>query len=348
MSGQEGIVDLRSDTVTRPSPSMRRAMAAAEVGDDVYGEDPTVRRLEDTAARMLGYEAALFVPTGSMGNQVAVHLHAGPGTEVILEEGTHVYNYELAAMAAWTGAMPRVLRGRGGLLDPEDVRNAVSPAVYYMAPTRLLVLENTHNHAGGVVLPMERKDALLAVAREHGLRVHLDGARIFNAAAALGVSPREAAAGFDSVMFCLSKGLGAPVGSLLCGSASLREAAVVVRKRMGGGMRQVGVLAAAGLVALNEHVDRLEEDHHRARQMAETLAESRWFDTDPDRVETNIVVAEVRPPEARDAILEALRADGVLAGPMGPGRVRFVTHLDVDDRGIERARRAVAELRVPA
>lgn len=344
MSGHDSIVDLRSDTVTRPSPEMRRAMAEAVVGDDVYGEDPTVRRLEETAADMLGYGAALFVPTGSMGNQIAINLHARAGSEVIVEDGTHVYNYELAAMAAWTGAMPRVVRGDHGLLEPDAIRRAISPRVYYMAPTRLLVLENTHNHAGGIVLREPRKRALLEVARDAGLKVHLDGARIFNAAVAEGLPARKVARGYDSVMFCLSKGLGAPVGSLLCGTAEFREEAVVVRKRMGGGMRQAGVLAAAGLVALRDHVERLPEDHRRARRLAEALAESPRFETEPSRVETNIVVAEVRAPEDRDAILEEFRGNGILAGPMGPGRIRFVTHLDVDDAGIERACRAIGSV----
>lgn len=340
----DGFVDLRSDTVTRPGPAMRRAMAEAEVGDDVYAEDPTVRRLEEEAAAILRFEAAIFVPTGSMGNQVAINIHTTPGSEVILENGTHVYNYEMAAMTAWSGVLPRVVGSEEGLLEASAVRNAVSPDIYYMAPTSLLVLENTHNHAGGVVMDGFRRDTLLDVAREGGFPVHLDGARIFNAAAALGVPAAEVARGYDSVMFCLSKGLGAPVGSMLCGSTVFREEARVVRKRMGGGMRQAGVLAAAGLVALRDNVERLPEDHRRAARLAHALAEHPWFRIDPASVETNIVIAETEPAARRDEVLEQLRSAGVLAGAMGPGRVRFVTHLDVDDTGLETALGALSGL----
>jgi threonine aldolase len=339
-----GFVDLRSDTVTRPTPEMRRAMAEAEVGDDVYGEDPTVRRLEEEAASRLAREAAIFVPTGTMGNQIAIHLLSRPGTDVIVESGGHVYNYELGAMAAWSGAMPRVLPGAGGLLDPEAVEKVIFPGPYYMARATLLVLENTHNHAGGVVLPQDRKDALLGVARRHGVAAHLDGARVFNAAAALGVPAADLARGFDTVMFCLSKGLGAPVGSMLCGSRELITEARVIRKRMGGAMRQVGILAAAGLVALRRHVERLAEDHRRAAVLASVLAELPIFRIDAGTVQTNIVIAEVAPPATAEAVLASLKERGILAGGMGPGRVRFVTHLDVDDRGLDRAVAALREV----
>jgi len=341
----EGWVDLRSDTVTRPTAEMRKAMAAAEVGDNVYGEDPTVRRLEETAAARVGCQAALFVPSGTMGNQIAIHLYASPGTDVLLEAGSHVHRSELGAMAAWTGATARALAGEDGLLSPGEVERAIAPPAYYVARATLLVLENTHNFAGGVVLPQERKEALVAVARRHGLAVHLDGARIFNAAAALGLPAAEVAAGCDTVMFCLSKGLGAPVGSLLCGSREAMEEARVVRKRLGGGMRQAGILAAAGLVALERHVDRLAEDHRRARRLAEAVAELPGCVLDPAGVRTNIVIAAVEPGERLPALLEALRGQGVLAGAMGPGRLRLVTHLDVDDAGIGRA---VAALRTVA
>ncbi len=338
------IVDLRSDTVTLPTPEMRRAMAEAELGDDVYGEDPTVRRLEEEAAQRIGFEAALFVPTGTMGNQVAIHVQTRPGSDVIVEGGSHVYRYELGAMAAWSGALPRVLAGERGLLDPRDVDLAAAPGPYYMARASLLVLETTHTHAGGVVLPQERKEALLAVARKRGLRVHLDGARIFNAAAALGRGADDVARGVDSVMFCLSKGLGAPVGSMVCGSREFIAEARIVRKRLGGAMRQVGVLAAAGRIALAKHVGRLVEDHERARKLASALASIRAFRIDPATVQTNIVVAEVEPPWDVDRVLDHLRSRGVLAGAMGPGRVRFVTHLDVGDEGLERAIAALRAL----
>ena len=337
-------VDLRSDTVTRPTAGMRRAMADAEVGDDVYGEDPTVRALEERTAELLGTEAAVFVPSGTMGNQIAIHLLADRGADVLLEAGCHVYVYELGAMAAWTGALPRVLQGERGLLDPGDVRRAVAPPVEYLARTRLLLLENTHNTAGGIVLRPERHAALVEAARDHELRVHLDGARLLNAAVALGRPPAELTAGVDTVMVCLSKGLGAPVGSVLCGTAALMREARIVRKRMGGGMRQVGVLAAAGLYALEHHVERLAEDHARAARLARALAELGPFRIDPATVETNIVVTAVDPVEDAPTILRALAERGVLAGGMGPGRIRFVTHLDVDDVGLDRAIDALREV----
>ena len=337
-------VDLRSDTVTRPTPAMRQAMAEAEVGDDVYGEDPTVRALEERAAATVGTEAALFVPSGTMGNQIAIHLGARPGTEVLVEGGSHVYNYELGAMAAWSGAMPRPLEGEAGVLDPDEVERRGKAKPYYHSRVSMLVVENTHNHAGGTVTPVAVKDALLRAAAACDLETHLDGARIFNAAAALGTSARELAAGFDTVMFCLSKGLGAPVGSVLCGSRDRMRDARVIRKRLGGGMRQAGVLAAAGLHALEHHVERLGEDHARAKRLASALADHPAFRIDPRSVVTNIVIAEVAPAWTVERVLDTLEREGVLAGGMGPGRVRFVTHLDVDDAGVERALSALRAL----
>jgi threonine aldolase len=340
----DAAVDLRSDTVTLPTRAMRAAMAAAEVGDDVYGEDPTVRRLEEAAATRLGHEAALFVPTGTMGNQIAIHVHTSPGCDVLLHGDSHIYRYELGAMAAWSGAVPRVVGGDLGHPDPGEVERAIAPDVYYLARTALLALENTQNQAGGTLLPATAQPELVRIARARGIPVHLDGARIFNAAAAGNADVRELAAGVDSVMFCLSKGLGAPVGSLLCGSSEFVREARVVRKRMGGGMRQSGILAAAGLYALDHHVDRLHDDHARAARLAGVLAGLALFDIDPAGVRTNIVVAGVRPPWTVDQVVSALRGRGVLAGPMGPGRIRFVTHLDVDDGALDRTIRAVRDL----
>jgi threonine aldolase len=339
-------VDLRSDTVTKPTPAMRRALAAAEVGDDVYGEDPTVNMLEERAASLVGHEAALFVPTGTMGNQIAINIHTRPGTDVLLESGSHVYLYELGAMAAWSGALPRPIEGRRGMLDPEGLARAVGPDLYYLAPATLVVLENSHNHAGGSVMPLDLHRDLLRKARSLGLRIHLDGARIFNAATALAADARELAEGVDSVMFCLSKGLGAPVGSMLCGSADFIGRARVVRKRMGGGMRQAGILAAAALHALDHHVERLVEDHERASRLAAAVSRCPLFELDPSTVQTNIVIAGLRDSTTSDRIMAELRRRGVLAGSMGQGRVRFVTHLDVDDAGLERTIGALRELRV--
>ena len=330
------LVDLRSDTVTRPSAAMRRAMAEADVGDDVYGEDETVNALQEEAAALMGFPAALFVPSGTMGNLIAVQLHAQRGTEAIVEANGHIYNYELASIAALAGVLPRVVRGVRGFPDPAEVELLCRKKTYYHAPVTLLLLENTHNHASGAVLPMERKEALIAAARAHGVPVHLDGARVHNAAAALGLSPAEVVAGFDSVLFCLSKGLGAPIGSLLCGASGFIEKARVARKRLGGGMRQVGVVAAAGRIALRDNISRLAEDHARARRLAEALAGIPGLRIDPAAVETNTVIVEVDPPDAVPVWLEYLRAGGILAGTMGWGRIRFVTHLDVDDAGIDR------------
>jgi len=330
-------VDLRSDTVTQPSPAMRRAMAEAEVGDDVYGEDRTVAALQDEAAALLGFPASLFVPTGTMANLIAVLLHARRGSEAIVEANSHVYNSELGGMAAIAGVLPRVVRGDRGFPDPVVVEALCREKAYNHAQVTLLLLENTHNHAGGTVLPLTRKDALIAAARGHGVAVHLDGARVLNAAVASGRPAAELASGFDSTCFCLSKGLGAPAGSLLCGSAAFIAEARVARKRLGGGMRQVGVLAAAGRVALRHNVSRLADDHARARRLADAIAEIPGLRLDPAGVETNMVIAEVDPPDALPGWLAHLEAGGVRAGTMGPGRLRFATHLDVDDAGIERA-----------
>jgi threonine aldolase len=345
------MIDLRSDTVTQPTTAMRRAMASAEVGDDVYHEDPTIRRLEELAAARLGKEAAIFVPTGTMGNQVAVHLHTSPGTEVILEARAHIYNFELAAMAVWSGTLPRPIPTVDGLLTPEQVEAAIAPPVYYRTQARLLCLENTGNLWSGLPLDAARTTALAAVARRHGLAVHLDGARIFNAAAALGVSAASLAAPCDTVMFCLSKGLAAPVGSMLVGPTELIAEARRVRKLFGGGMRQAGVLAAAGIVALEEMVDRLGDDHVRARRLATALAEMPGVAIDVDRILTNILVFRLDvgggddgSPAPADRLVDGLKARGILCSGFGPRDVRMVTHCDIDDAAIESTIRAAREV----
>jgi threonine aldolase len=332
------IIDLRSDTVTQPTETMRRAMAEAEVGDDVYGEDPTALLLEQRAAELLGKDVGLFVPTGTMGNQVAVHLHTRPGTEVVAEAGCHIFNYEMGAMATLSGALPRAITTVDGFMTADQVATAINPDTGYSTPTALVALENSHNLAGGRVMTPERTAELAAVARDHRLPVHLDGARIFNAAAAAGCTAGELAAPVDTVMFCLSKGLAAPVGSMLVGPVEVMADARRIRKMFGGGMRQVGVLAAAGLVALEEMVPRLADDNRRARRLAAGLAEIPGIDLDPTTVETNIVFFRMATGAALDAtgLAEKLRDAGILVHALGPGAVRMVTHYQIDDGDIDR------------
>ena len=332
------MIDLRSDTVTHPTRSMREAMATAEVGDDVYGEDPTVNRLEERAAELMGREAAVYVPTGTMGNQIAIHIHTHPGSEVVAEAGAHVFNFEMGAMAAISGALPRPVETADGILDPEQVEAAIQPPAGYRTPTSLLVLENSHNLAGGRVTPPARMTELVAVARRHGLPVHLDGARIHNAAAALGMTAAELADGCDTVMFCLSKGLGAPVGSMLVGDTDTITEARRVRKMLGGGMRQAGIIAAAGLIALDEVLPMLTDDNRRAHDLAVGLAGIPGIVLDPDTVETNIVffsLADDAPMDAAE-LATRLAAKGVLCHPLGRDSIRMVTHYHISDEDITR------------
>jgi threonine aldolase len=327
-------IDLRSDTVTRPTPEMREAMAQAEVGDDVYLEDPTVNRLQELAAWMLGKEAALFVPSGTMGNQICVKLHTRPGVEVITEERAHIYNYEMAAMAVVSGTLARPVRGEDGILDWPSIEAAIRPrSAYYVAQTGLITLENSHNMAGGACIPFERMEDICARAHEAGLPVHLDGARIFNAALALGREPAEIARPFDSVMFCLSKGLSAPVGSMIVGSRDFIDRALPVRRLLGGGMRQVGVLAAAGIIALEKMTRRLAEDHENARVLARGLASIPGVKIDSERVQTNIVIFDISDTGTTTAELSArLKERGVLANGINAREMRMVTHKDVSSR----------------
>jgi threonine aldolase len=336
-------IDLRSDTVTRPTPAMRRAMAEAEVGDDVYGEDPTVNRLQDKAAELMGKEAALFMPSGTMANQTAVKVHTQPGDEVICEASCHIYNIESGTMAAFSGVLPRPIPGKSGVLDPAAVEAAIRPPAYYMARTSLLAVENTHNLAGGTVMDAVSAKALGETASRNHLASHLDGARIFNAAAALGVEARELAAPFDSVMFCISKGLCAPVGSLLCGTKAFVEKALRVRKMMGGGMRQAGILAAAGLVAFDEVLPNLAEDHRRAKRLGEHLAQIPHLEMDMTTLQTNIVMMKVRPPLTAQRVGDALKSRGVLCHVISSDLIRFVTHRDIDDAALDRALEALKE-----
>ena len=333
-------IDLRSDTVTKPTPAMREAMAAAEVGDDVFGEDPTVRELEGAAADITGKEAALYVSSGTMANLVAVLAQTRPGDELLLGERNHIVRAEAGGVSRLGGVLATTLPNeRDGGVDPERVAAAVRPPDLHQPRTRMLALENTHNFCGGSVLSLERTEQLAGAAREAGLRVHLDGARIFNAAAALGTSAAALAAPVDSVCFCLSKGLGAPVGSLVCGDADFVAEARRARKLVGGGMRQAGVIAAAGLVALDQMIDRLADDHANARRLAAGLAEL-GFGIRPDSVETNIVVVPVDRPSAE--VQAELREVGVLVTTPDRTRIRLVTHADVDAADVDEALSRIA------
>jgi len=330
------IVDLRSDTVTRPSEGMRRAMAAAEVGDDVYGEDPTVNRLEERCAALAGKGGALFVPSGSMANLVAQLCHVGRGDEVIVGEGSHCMRYEAGGGAALAGSQYAVVPG-GGLFTAADVEARARVRSLHSPGTALAWIENTHNFGGGVVFPPGELRRIRELASGLGIALHMDGARVFNAAAACGRPVGELAALVDTLSFCFSKGLGAPVGSVLCGAAELIGRARRWRKMLGGGMRQAGVLAAAALYALDHNVERLAEDHANARLLAEGLAqEGGGLRVDPRSVETNIVMAGTGGKDPA-ALVRALGERGVLAGAVDRGRVRFVTHLDVSRRQVEEA-----------
>jgi threonine aldolase len=330
-------VDLRSDTVTRPTPEMRRAMADAEVGDDVWGDDPTVIALEAETARVLGKEAAVYVPSGTMGNQAAVRAQTRRGDEILVHRMSHVVVHEQGGVSALSGVQPKLLDGDRGMLDIETLREAWHDAsdVHY-ARQSLISVENTVGEAGGLVVAPERIHDIAAFAREHDMRVHMDGARLWNAAVALGVPPAEVAADVDSVSVCFSKGLGAPVGSAVAGEADLIQEVRRNRKLFGGGMRQAGIIAAGALHALRHHLDRLADDHRNARRLAEGLAESRRISVDPAAVETNIVLAAV-PDGSAEALVDELAGVGVLAGWLDAHTVRFVTHLDAQEEAVTAA-----------
>jgi threonine aldolase len=323
------IIDLRSDTVTKPTLEMRAAMAAAEVGDDVYGEDPTVNLLERRAAEVFGREAALFVPTGTMGNQVAVRLHTQPGQEVIAESRAHLLDWEMATTAVFSGCLVRAVPAEGGVLTWKQIEPVIYPYGGFRAATGLISLENTHNLAGGRVSGLPVLEEIWAGGKACKLPLHCDGARIFNAAVALNTDAKTLTRGFDTVMFCLSKGLGAPVGSMLVGSAELMARARVFRKALGGGMRQAGVLAAAGLVALEEGPKRLADDHANARLLAEALSNTEGASLDLDSVETNIFIFRLTAGTGAAELAARLKARGVLVGAFGRDTIRVVTHRDV-------------------
>lgn len=328
-------IELRSDTFTRPTPAMLQAMMAARVGDDVFGEDPTVNELEALAADMFGIEAALFCPSGTMTNQIGINVHTRPGDEVICEEHAHVYFYEGGGIAKNSGASVRLLQGDRGRISAAQVEAAVNPDDVHRPRTRLVCLENTCNRGGGSTYSMPAMQEIREVGNRHGLALHLDGARLFNAMVANGEDTREYGRIFHSISVCLSKGLGAPVGSLLLGERDYIHQARRVRKVLGGGMRQAGYLAAAGIYALNNHVQRLHEDHEHARMLADTLKQCSWVEQVLP-VETNIVIFGVKQPAGAPEVVQRLRQQGVHAAAVGPAQIRFVTHLDVRPEQIQR------------
>ena len=339
------LIDLRSDTVTRPTAGMRAAMNAAELGDDVFREDPTVNRLEERVAALLGKEAALYVPSGTMSNQIAIKAHTQPGDELLCETNAHIYLYEAGGPAVLSGVTCRTLDGDHGILDATQLDGKVRPINDHMVRTKLVCLENTHNRGGGRVYPLEKVQAISMWARRNGLAMHLDGARLWNAVVATGIAPATWAAEFDTVSVCFSKGLGAPVGSALTGSTEFIARARRVRKLFGGGMRQAGTIAAAALYALDHHIDRLAEDHRNAQILAEAIADTPGLRLDPPEVETNLLWFEVEPSRgtARE-VADALRQRGVLVHLAGPQTLRACTHLDVSAAQAERAADAIRRL----
>ncbi len=337
------MIDFRSDTVTKPTDEMRDAMRDAEVGDDVYREDPTVKELQRRAADFVGMEAALFVPSGSMGNQIAVHVHTDPGDEVILESHAHIVDYELAMISEFSGVMPRTIRGKNGIITKKQIKAAIRPEAYYIAPTGLICLENTHNMAGGKIYPGGIINEILELARGADIPVHLDGARICNAAAALDKPVSRLTEDVDSIMFCLSKGLSAPVGSIIAGNEDFIEQARRVRKKMGGGMRQVGILAAAGIVALKLMPQQLETDNRNARKLAEEISDSDRFTVDPQKVDTNIVMIWDDKKEG-NTFVERLQQFNILASAISKEKVRFVTHRGIDEKDIKTAVERIHEI----
>jgi threonine aldolase len=324
------IIDLRSDTVTRPTPAMRQAILDAEVGDDVFGEDPTVNRLQVRVAELFGKEAALFMPSGVMGNQVCIKAHTQPGDEIIVEQDSHIHVYETAAPSVLSGVQMMAVPGTRGMISAEQIKGAIRPKAYYLPRTALICLENTHGLAGGTVYPIQTIKQIRELAMESGIKMHLDGARIWNAWVAAGIHPAQYAEYFDSLMVCFSKGLGAPIGSIIIGSREFIERARTYRKMFGGGMRQVGILAAAALYALDHNVERLREDHEKARALAAAIGNLASFKVDSETVQTNMVIAQIRNRElTQESVLAMLQEHGVLLTPERGNCVRAVTHLDV-------------------
>ncbi|NWG04805.1 MAG: low-specificity L-threonine aldolase [Syntrophaceae bacterium] len=338
-------IDLRSDTVTRPTPAMRQAMFEAEVGDDVFGEDPTVNTLQEKVAGLLRKEAALFVPSGTMANQISIKSHTQPGDEVIIESSSHSYNFEGGAGAALSGIQFHCLKGARGILDPSQIEEAIRPDDHHFPVTKLVCLENTHNRGGGTIYPLEKMAEIYRIAQSKGLFVHLDGARLWNASIATGIHPHEYAQWADSVSVCLSKGLGAPIGSLVAGTKSFIHRVHRFRKMFGGGMRQVGLMAAAGIYALDHHLERLKEDHQNAKRLAVGLKELKGISIEPKHVETNIVIFDITETGMTGAqVAEATKKEGILIHAFSKTQIRLVTHLDVSDGDIEEALKAFEKI----
>jgi threonine aldolase len=328
-------IDLRSDTVTKPTLPMRKVMAEAEVGDDVFGEDPTVNALQEKVARILGKESTLFVPSGTMANQLAIKAHTQPGNEVIIEATSHPYNFEGGAAAALSGIQFCCLKGVRGILDVSQIEEAIRPQDHHFPVTRLICLENTHNRGGGSIYPIEKMAAIYRLAKSKGLSLHLDGARLWNASVAKGIDPKEYAQWADSLSVCLSKGLGAPIGSLVAGSTTFIDQVHRFRKMFGGGMRQVGIVAAAGIYALEHHVERLREDHQNAKRLALGLQKFKGVSVDPEHVETNIVIFDVaHTGMTAPQVVETMKKEKILIHALGTTEIRLVTHLDISSEDI--------------
>ena len=338
------MIDLRSDTVTKPSQAMRSAMANADVGDDVFKEDPTANRLQKYCAELFGKEDALFVPSGVMGNQLCLNVLTQPGDEIICDKNAHIFQFESGSPAMLSGLSMNLLDGKNGVITPEEVEDAIRPSsAYYMPRTKVIEVENTHNVAGGVVHPIENIKALKTLADKHNLKMHLDGARLWNASVANGISVAEYSSYFDTVSVCLSKGLGAPVGSIILGEKGMIEEAFRVRKSWGGGMRQIGILAAAGLYAIENNLKRLSEDHENAKALANHLTQIDGVEIDASLVETNIVVFKSTTLSSEDVIIKS-KGKGLLLVPIGVGVLRAVTHLDISREDIERAKQILTEV----
>ena len=338
------MIDLRSDTVTKPSKAMRNAMANAEVGDDVYKEDPTANRLQKYCAQLFGKEDALFVPSGVMGNQLCLNVLTQPGDEIICDKNAHIFHYESGSPAALSGLSMNLLNSKNGIITPKQVEDEIHPAsAYYMSRTKVIEVENTHNVAGGVVHPIENIKALKTLADKHNLKMHLDGARLWNASVATGISLAEYSSYFDTISVCLSKGLGAPVGSVILGEKAIIEEAFRVRKGWGGGMRQIGIIAAAGLYAIENNFNRLSDDHENAKNLASNLSQIEGVEIDVSQVETNILMFKPTSLSVEEVISKS-KDKGLLISAMGVGIIRAVTHLDISPNDIEKAKQILTEV----